>query len=190
MRLSYKIIIIFSISVFLSFQGWAKDIWILDKNLSTIKFELPVLLMNNVEGEFLNFKGLVEIDLEGYKNNKAIFSATLDTIEMNYPKYKNLLLGDIFFDVIKFPIALVDTKKFSFNAEKEINLEVELTIKGITKLVPLKLEIYFLADELIQIKGHLIFSRTAFNLGTGRWSSTAILRDKASIETNLFLFKE
>jgi polyisoprenoid-binding protein YceI len=190
MLLSYKFIIIFLISIFLSLQVWAKDRWILDKNLSTIKFELPVLLMNNVEGKFLNFEGFVEIDLEDYKNNKAIFSATLNSMEMNYTKYKDLLLGDIFFDVKKFPIALVDTKKFSFNSEKEINLEVELTVKGITKLVPLKLEIYLLADELIQLKGHLIFSRTAFNIGKGRWSSTAILRDKASIKTNLFLFKE
>jgi len=190
MRLSYQIIITFSILICISLQAYAKDKWILDKNISTIKFELPVLFLNNVKGEFLNFDGLIEIDLQNHTNNKAIFSANLDSIEMNYTKYKNLLLGDIFFDVKKFPITLVDTKKFSFNAEKEINLEVELTIKGITKLVPLKLEIYFLADELIQIKGHLIFSRTAFNLGTGRWSSTAILRDKASIETNLFLFKE
>tara|TARA_B110001454_G_C12664339_1_gene410883 strand:+ start:588 stop:1160 length:573 start_codon:yes stop_codon:yes gene_type:complete len=190
MRLSYKFIIIFSISIFLSHQIWAKDIWILDKNISTIKFELPVLLLDNVEGEFLHFDGLVEIDLQNYKNNKAIFSATLNSIDMNYTKYKNLLLGDIFFDVIKFPIALVDTKKFSFNTEKEINLEVELTMKGITKSVPLKLEIYLLADELVQIKGHLVFSRTAFHIGTGQWSSTAILRDKASIKTNLFLFKK
>ena len=190
MLLCYKFIIIFSISIFLSLQVWAKDRWILDKNLSTIKFELPVLLMNNVEGKFLNFEGFVEIDLEDYKNNKAIFSANLNSLEMNYTKYKNLLLGDIFFDVEKFPIALVDTKKFSFNAEKKINLKVELTVKGITKLVPLKLEIYLLADELIQLKGHLIFSRTAFNIGTRQWSSTAILRDQASIKTNLFLFKE
>ena len=133
---------------------------------------------------------MVEIDLENYKNNKAIFSVTLDSIEMNYKQYKDLLMGDIFFNVRKFPIALVDTKKFSFNGEKEINLEVELTIKGFSKLVPLKLVINHLADELIQIKGDTIFSRTAFQIGTGQWSSTIVLRDKASIKTNLFLFKE
>ena len=190
MHLSYKLIIIFSISIFLSLQIGAKEIWILDKNLSTIKFELPILLMNNVEGEFQKFDGLVEIDLQNYKNNKAIFSANLNSIEMNYRKYKNLLLGNIFFDVKKFPIALVDTKQFSFNPEKEIDLEVELTIKGITKSVPLKLEIYLLADELVQIKGHLVFSRTAFKIGTGQWSSTVILRDRVSIKINLFLVKE
>ena len=190
MRLSSQLIIIISLSLFVSLQVYAKDMWILDKNISTIKFELPVLLLDNAEGELLDFDGLIEIDLQNYKNNKAIFSVNIDSIEMNYKKYKSLLLGDTFFDAIKFPIALLDTRKFSFNAEKKIDLEVELTIKGITKLVPLKLEIYILADELIQIKGHLFFSRTTFQIGTKKWSSTAILRDKVSIKTNLFLVKE
>jgi polyisoprenoid-binding protein YceI len=190
MRLSYPVIIIFSFFFFVSFQIYAKDKWIIDKNISTIKFELPVLLLDNVEGKFVDFDGLIEIDLQNHKNNKAMFSVTINSMEMNYKKYKNLLLGDIFFDVIKFPIALLDTKKFSFNAKNTIDLEVELTIKDITKLVPLKIEIYILADELMQIKGRLFFSRTAFQLGSKKWSSTAILRDKVSVKTNLFLIKE
>ena len=190
MRLSYQLIIIFSLSLFVSLQVYAKDKWIIDKNLSTIKFELPVLFLDNAEGKFVDFDGLIEIDSQNYKNNKAIFSVAIDSIEMNYKKYRNLLLGDTFFEVTKFPISILDTRKFSFNTEKEIDLEVELTIKGITKLVPLKLEIYILADELIQIKGHLLFSRKAFEIGVKEWSSTAILRDKVSIKTNLFLVRE
>ena len=92
MRLSYQLIIIFSLSLFVSLQVYAKDMWILDKNISTIKFELPVLLLNNVEGELLDFDGLIEIDLQNYKNNKAIFSVNIDSIEMNYKKYKKTVL--------------------------------------------------------------------------------------------------
>ena len=47
-----------------------------------------------------------------------------------------------------------------------------------------------LAEELVQIIGTLNFSRTAYQIGIGKWSSTAILKDKAKITTNLFLFKE
>ena len=42
---------------------------------------------------------------------------------MNYKKYKNLLLSDIFFDSYNFPVALVDTKKFSYKNENEFSLE-------------------------------------------------------------------
>ena len=184
MRLSYQLIIIFSLSLFVSLQVYAKDKWIVDKNLSTIKFELPVLLLDNAEGKFVDFDGLIEIDLQNYKNNKAIFSVTLDSVEMNYKEYKNLLLGSTFLDIKNFPIALLDTKKFTFNTDKKIDLEVELTIKGITRLVPLTLEVYILADELIQIQGHFFFSRTIFQIGMNKWSSTAVLRDKIKIKTN------
>ena len=190
MRLPSFFNIIFFILCFFSSSIFSKENWILDKNLSTIYFELPVLFAKNVKGEFKEITGLVEIDVENKKNNKAIFSVTLDSIDMNYKKYKILLLSNIFFNTQNFPIALVDTKKFSYADEKQLNLEVELTIKGSTHLVPLKLEVLHLAEELIQIKGKLNFSRTAFEIGTGKWTSTAILRDKASIETNLFLFKQ
>jgi len=109
---------------------------------------------------------------------------------MNYKKYKNLLLGNIFFDSKTYPIALIDTKKFSYVDEKKLNLNVELTIKGTTNTVPLELEINHLTEDLVQIKGLLYFSRTDFKIGTGNWSSTAILKDKAYITANLFLFKE
>ena len=57
-------------------------------------------------------------------------------------------------------------------------------------MVPLQLEIIRLAEELVQIKGKLKFSRTAFQIGIGKWSSTAILKDTATIETDLFFFRE
>ena len=167
----------------------AKETWFIDKELSTITFELPVLLMKNVKGKFTEIEGLVDIDVKEKENNKAIFSVNIDSIEMNYQKYRALLLSEIFFYEKNFPIVLIDTKKFSYENEKELELIVALNIKGITKKVPLQLKIIRLGESLVQIKSNLNFSRTSFQLGTGKWSSTTILRDKVIIETNLFLFK-
>ena len=179
-----------TINFSLSTKVISKESWLLDKNLSSIKFELPVLFANNVQGKFEEINGIIEIDLTNKENNKAIFSVKINSINMNYKKYKNLLLSDIFFDSYNFPVALVDTKKFSYKNENEFSLEVELTIKGKTEIVPLDIEIIHLANELIQIKTDLDFSRTLFNIGTGKWKSTAILKDKGVIKTNLFLFKQ
>ena len=179
-----------TINFSLSTKVISKESWLLDKNLSSIEFELPVLFANNVQGKFEEINGIVEIDLANKENNKAIFSVKINSINMNYKKYKNLLLSDIFFDSYNFPVALVDTKKFSYKNENEFSLEVELTIKGKTEIVPLDIEIIHLANELIQIKTDLDFSRTLFNIGTGKWKSTAILKDKGVIKTNLFLFKQ
>lgn len=179
-----------TINFSLSTKVISKESWLLDKNLSSIEFELPVLFANNVQGKFEEINGIIEIDLANKENNKAIFSVKINSINMNYKKYKNLLLSDIFFDSYNFPVALVDTKKFSYKNQNEFSLEVELTIKGKTEIVPLDIEIIHLANELIQIKTDLDFSRTLFNIGTGKWKSTAILKDKGVIKTNLFLFKQ
>lgn len=176
--------------LFISFSTLAKETWILDKDLSSIEFELPVLLANNVKGEFKEIQGLVEIDLETKLNNKAIFSVDIKSIKMNYNKYRNLLLSNIFFDVKQFPKALVDTRKFSYQNQNILNLNVEFTIKGTTNSVPLTLEVISLAKELVQIKGQVKFSRTAFKIGIGKWKNTFILKDNARIDINLFLFKE
>jgi len=189
-----KINILFALIItsgfFFTSSIYADEKWRVDKDLSTISFELPVLLARNVRGTFQNIEGFVEIDLDKKENNKAIFSVEINSIDMNYAKYRNLLLSAIFFDTKKFPIAIVDTKKFSYQNEKKFTVNVELIIKGKTEIVPLTIFIKRLGEELVQIQSELIFSRTYFNIGTGKWSNTAILKDNAKINTNLFLFKE
>ena len=84
----------------------------------------------------------------------------------------------------------MDTKQFSYRNEKELKLSAELMIKGISDNVPLDLEIIHLTQDIIQIKGELIFTRKLFKIGLGKWSSTKILSDKAIIKTNLFLIRQ
>jgi len=169
---------------------FANERWVLDKELSSITFELPVLLAKNVQGTFTNIEGFVELDVDKKKNNKAIFSVDVESIDMNYKKYKNLLLSNIFFDERKFPKAVIDTKKFSYQNEKELEINVELIIKGESSTLPLTITITRLAEEFVQIQSKLVFSRTDFGIGIGKWSNTTILKDNAKIETNIFLFKE
>ena len=181
--------IILSLLIFPSLL-YASEKWILDKTISTIEFELPVLFAKNVQGKFNSITGFVELDLNTKKNNKAIFAVDINDIDMNYSKYKELLLSNVFFDLNQFPKAVVDTKKFSYTNEKEIILNVELTLKGKSEIVPLKIFITRLAEELVQIQSELIFSRTNFKIGIGRWSNTTVLKDKVKLKTNLFLFRE
>jgi len=168
----------------------ASEKWLLDKSISSIEFELPVLFAKNVKGKFNTIEGFVEIDLDNKKNNKAMFSVAIADIEINYKKYKNLLLSEIFFDEKRFPIALVDTRKFSYTDEKEIIIDAEFTIKGKSQIIPLTIKITQLAKEVVQIQSDLQFSRTDFEIGIGGWKNTSILKDKVKIKTNLFLFKE
>ena len=185
-----KLIFVFFYFLFQTSNIFASERWVLDKSLSTIEFELPVLFAKNVKGKFNTIEGYIELDVKKKKNNKAIFSVQIDDLEMNYIKYKDLLLSNTFFDTQKFPLAVIDTKKFSYDNEKEFKLEAELTLKGKSEIVPLVINVTRLAEELVQIQSELIFSRTNFEIGTGQWSNTSVLKDKIKIKTNLFLFRE
>ena len=169
---------------------YASERWVLDKELSTIEFELPVLFAKNVKGSFNNMEGFIEIDVSQKENNKAIFYVEVNDLEMNYTKYKDLLLSNIFFDANQFPKAVVDTKKFSYVNETELKLQVELTIKEKSEMVPLIINVKRLAEELVQIQSELTFSRTNFKIGIGKWKNTSILKDKVILKINLFLFRE
>jgi len=186
----YKFFLFIFLFISSSNITYASERWVLDKSLSTIEFELPVLFAKNVKGRFNTIEGFVELDVDQKENNKAIFYVEVNDIDMNYIKYKDLLLSNVFFDVQQFPKAVVDTKKFSYLNETELTLDVELTIKGKSEIVPLKLNVKRLAEELVQIQSELIFSRTAFEIGIGNWKNTSILKDKVKLSTNLFLFRE
>ena len=186
----FKFFFIFLYFITQSTLTVASERWILDKNLSTVEFELPILFAKNVKGKFNTIEGFVELDITEKDNNKAIFSVQINDIDMNYIKYKDLLLSNIFFDAENFPKAVVDTKKFSYVNDTEIELQVELTIKGKNAIIPLKVYVSRLTEELVQIQSEMTFSRTAFNIGIEKWQNTSILKDKVKLQTNLFLFKE
>ena len=185
----FKFLLIFFL-ITLPHSSFASERWVLDKSLSTIEFELPVLFAKNVKGRFNTIEGFVELDVNQKENNKAIFYVEINDLDMNYTKYKDLLLSNIFFDAKQFPKAVVDTKKFSYVNETELELQVELTIKGKSEMVPLIINVKRLAEELVQIQSELTFSRTNFKIGIGKWKNTSILKDKVILKTNLFLFRE
>ena len=186
-----KIIFCTFLILLYSSKNFAKNTWILDKELSEIKFELPVLLANKVKGHFTTFDGTVVIDQENKANNGALFSVQINSLELNYDKYKKLLLSNIFFNEVNFPIANIDTKKFNIpNNSDTLKINVELQIKDIVHIFPLTIEINHLTNNWLLIKTDFKFSRTAYELGKESWSSTLILRDKIHLKANLFLYRK
>ena len=182
-------------SLFLIFlyckQTLANDLWTIDKNISSIEFEVPVLFAKNVIGKFNTFDGFVSLDLSNQNNNKALINVGIDSLNFNYKRYKDLVLSEVFFDAKKFPFGLIDTNNFKFNYEdSRINLMGELTIKGKSQKIPIDIEVIKLASELVQIKSEISFSRNEFDIGTGSWKNTTILKDEIKIKANIFLFKE
>lgn len=189
MQLSFIKLFIILTYIFFTSSTKAKETWIIDKELSTIEFEVPILFAKDVKGYFTEIDGLIELNIDSNGRNKAIFYVKIDSIEINHNKYKDLLLSNIFFDYKNYPLALLDTKSFFYRGENNLNLKADFNIKGISKTIPLKITITYLTDNFVQIESELTFSRNDFNIGIGKWSSTKILKDKITLKANLFLFK-
>ena len=185
-NLTYFLIVIF----FCINQSYANERWMIDKDISKISFEVPVLFTTNVKGSFKDIDGFVQLDTKDREKNKAIFSVSINSIEINYQKYKELLLSPIFFNANKYPLGVLDTKNFLYINNKISKLEIELTIKNKTIKIPINLEVNQLTQDLVQIKGKLFFLRSDFNIGTGNWQNTTILKDRVELNYDIFLFRE
>ncbi len=189
-KLISRLFIISLLLFVITAKSHAKENWKIDKKISQITFEVPVLFATNVKGEFTKIDGFVELDLENKKNNKAIISVAINSLDINYKKYTNLLLSPIFLDMVSFPIAVIDTKKFYYDDENELKLNIELSIKGKSKIVETDLKINRLSTDIVEILGRLEFSRNDFDIGTGKWKNTSILKDNIIIHSKIFLFKD
>ena len=189
-----KKISFYSLFIFLlifSSKIYAENIWVVNKELSSIEFHLPVFLAEDVKGKFNIFDGNVVIDEKKTGNkNRAFFYVGINSLEINYQKYKDLLLSEIFFNEKIYPLALIDTKKFNtLNLSYIKNINAELQIKDIIKLIPVEINIKELANNFIQISAIIKFSRNSYELGKGSWSSTFLLKDEITLKANIFLEK-
>ena len=183
-------VFIFFYTILISKFLIAAETWVVDNKISEISFEVPVLFASNVEGKFIDFDGLVQIDINENQDNKAIFYVSINSIETNYKKYRNLLLGPIFFDSINFPLSVLDTKNFQYKNNDDNVLDVELTIKNESKNLPINLKIIELTNDLVQVKGELFFNRSDFNIGIDKWRNTTFLKDRVRLFFNIFLIKD
>ena len=74
-------------------QSAANDLWTIDKNISSIEFEVPVLLTKNVVGKFNEFDGFVSLDLSNQNNDEVfvfngwMFSSSPSITPFDHPIY-------------------------------------------------------------------------------------------------------
>ena len=168
----------------------ANEIWLLDKNLSTIEFEVPVFFAKNVKGGFEEIEGFVQLNNQE-QVSKVFILVKVDSININYEKHHDLLLSSTFLNQKEFKNIFVDTIQvpISYNKEKINEVKIRISLNGIYEYIPYNFEIIELAEELVQIKGELELSRSFFKIGMGKWYSTIFLKENITIKTNLFLNK-
>ena len=114
--------------------------WISDPTHSELQFKVKHLMISKVTGSFNDFTVQAETDNEDFGNANIKAKVQLDSIATGQPDRDNHLKSADFFDAATHPTMEFTSSSFEKKGEEEYVLTGDLTIKGITKPIQLKLE--------------------------------------------------
>ncbi len=173
--------------LFICSQSFALEKWVINTSKSSINFSIPVLLAEDVTGNFKKFTGFIEVDR---KNFEGVANVIIDinSINTNYDlDYGDLIRSDVFFNIFQFPKASIKTKDFLINKDNTAYAYATVSIKGNEKDFKIPLSYNLQGNDKAIAKGTFTFKRTDFEIGTGIWSNTLILKDEVKVNVSLTL---
>ncbi|WP_432714815.1 YceI family protein [Pedobacter sp.] len=120
--------------------------WTLDPTHSELEFKVKHLMITTVTGAFHEFTAELETEEEDFSNAKVSFEAQIASISTNNTDRDNHLKSADFFDAEKFPTLKFESATLTKDGD-DYNLNGDLTIKGVTKPVKLKVEFGGIATD-------------------------------------------
>lgn len=114
--------------------------WMIDPTHSEIQFKVKHLMITTVTGYFRDFSAYVVTEGEDFGTAKIAFEAKTATIDTNQADRDKHLRSSDFFDAEKFPAINFESEKMEKSGDNEYILHGNLTMKGISKPIKLKVE--------------------------------------------------
>jgi polyisoprenoid-binding protein YceI len=130
-----KSLIAFGFAVFLAATTASAQstTWQLDPTHSHAQFSIRHLGISNVQGEFTQLTGAVQLDDQDI--SKSTVNATIDvnSLDTRVQNRDNDLKSDHFFDIAKYPTITFQTTKIWSTGEGTAKMTGNLTLHGVTK---------------------------------------------------------
>ena len=114
--------------------------WILDPNHTEVKFKIKHLVISSVTGYFNNFNGTVETTQDDFSDAKVTFEADINSISTKNEQRDGHLKSADFFDAANHPKLTFVSTWISKKDDTDYELSGNLTIRGVTKPITLKVE--------------------------------------------------
>lgn len=118
----------------------AKINWQLDPAHTEVTFKVRHMMVSNVTGQFHKFDVQAETEGHDFTTAKVVFTADIDSINTKVEQRDNHLKGEDFFDAANHPQLKFESTKITKKDDDEFEMEGNLTIRGTTKPVTLKVE--------------------------------------------------
>ncbi|MEO8148185.1 MAG: YceI family protein [Bacteroidia bacterium] len=114
--------------------------WVIDPTHSEIGFKVKHMMFTNVSGKFDKYEATVETNGDDLTNSKIEFTAETGSVNTGDASRDAHLKTADFFDPEKFPQLKFVSTRFEKTANGEFELQGQLTMHDITKLVKLSVE--------------------------------------------------
>jgi polyisoprenoid-binding protein YceI len=121
--------------------------WVLDPTHSELGFKIKHLMITNVSGAFTAFNIEVETKNEDFSTARIELTADMASISTNNEQRDAHLRNSDFFETDKYPQLAFRSAKVEKLDSETFNLYGDLTMKGVTKPVKLKVEFSGLAKD-------------------------------------------
>ena len=118
----------------------ATSTWVIDRVHSTAQFKVKHMMISNVLGEFTSITGVLERDENDATKSKIRASIDADTINTRESQRDAHLKSADFFHVEKHPTLTFNSTVISKNADGELKVSGDLTIRGVTRNVVFDVE--------------------------------------------------
>jgi len=112
--------------------------WKIDPIHSEVKFKVKHLVVSTVTGQFNNFDATIVSENEDFTDAKLTFEADVNSINTNNEMRDGHLKSADFFDVENHPKMTFVSKSIKKISGNEYELNGDITIRGITKEITLK----------------------------------------------------
>jgi polyisoprenoid-binding protein YceI len=119
--------------------GYVAGRWVIDPVHSDISFTARHMMVSKVRGHFRDFEGEL-VTGEDPRQSQVTATIRVASIDTNNETRDNHVRSGDFFDVANHPIASYRSTGLSLQDE-DLVVDGELTLKGVTKEVPLHVEI-------------------------------------------------
>ncbi|MDR3032252.1 MAG: YceI family protein, partial [Kitasatospora sp.] len=119
--------------------GFVTGKWVIDPAHSDVSFLARHMMVSKVRGHFTKFEGELVIDEDPLRST-ATATIDLNSISTNNEMRDNHIRSADFFEVETYPEMTYRSTGISRDGDDFI-LRGELTLKGVTRAVPLKLEV-------------------------------------------------
>jgi polyisoprenoid-binding protein YceI len=148
----------------------APETYVIDGTHTLPRFSYSHLGYSTQMSRFDKTTGKITYDKVA-KTGSADITIDTKSVDTGYPLFNEHIQGPDFFDTAKYPTATFKSTKVNFDGDKPSTIEGNLTIKGVTKPIVLKITSFqamphpMLKKDAIGANATVVIKRSEFNAG-------------------------